>query len=267
MRQVNDQTFYAEAEQRFGTDRMGWRFVCPKCGLTQSANDFVAAKIEKEDIKKYIGIVCLASVKKPATCDCDVRTLKEPELIAKLVEVKRGNGMLYNYFELASVPVDKPEEQKPNNKTERKNENMAKKKQQQSKKLTDAEKKEAARQRAKAWRDAHKQEAKPKSKSKNKLQREEVVVRPPNIQTPPPAASTRPPTARVRARRKAQEILILLAEPDKLPIVQPGAVDIRKVSAALAHIREHCAPGTYKVAIVKATRTLNVETKEIRELK
>ena len=143
---------------------------------------------------------------------------------------------------------------------------MAKKKQQQSKKLTDAEKKEAARQRAKAWRDAHKQEDKPKRKGKP--QREEVVVRPPNIQAPPaPVAGAQSPTARVRARRKAQEILILLAEPDKLPIVQPGAVDIRKVSAALAHIREHCAPGTYKVAIVKATRTLNVETKEIRELK
>ena len=35
--------YFAEAERRFGPDRMAWRFVCPSCRHSQSVADYKAA--------------------------------------------------------------------------------------------------------------------------------------------------------------------------------------------------------------------------------
>lgn len=34
----------AEAERRFGSDPLKWRFVCPACGVTQEVSDFTAGE-------------------------------------------------------------------------------------------------------------------------------------------------------------------------------------------------------------------------------
>ena len=42
-RSITLEQYLAEGEQKFGPDRMNWRFVCPSCGHVASAAEYKAA--------------------------------------------------------------------------------------------------------------------------------------------------------------------------------------------------------------------------------
>ena len=59
MENIEIKDFIAEAEARFGENRKKWKFICPICGTPQSAEDLVAAGVDKAKVSDYVGFSCI----------------------------------------------------------------------------------------------------------------------------------------------------------------------------------------------------------------
>lgn len=58
-----------EAESRFGDKTAHWKFVCPRCGNTQSPQDFVDAGVDKEEAASDSYQGCIGRKVKDKGCD------------------------------------------------------------------------------------------------------------------------------------------------------------------------------------------------------
>lgn len=61
--------WHAEGKRRFGVNRLQWRFVCPRCGLVQTAQDFLDADMEIDQVDRLIAFSCLGRVLDGKGCD------------------------------------------------------------------------------------------------------------------------------------------------------------------------------------------------------
>ncbi|MBL1422663.1 MAG: hypothetical protein COC24_019320 [Alphaproteobacteria bacterium] len=59
MKTQNYDEYMAEGKTLFGEDIKKWKFICPSCGLSQSAEDFKAHDIDGETIDHQIGFSCI----------------------------------------------------------------------------------------------------------------------------------------------------------------------------------------------------------------
>lgn len=59
MRTVKLKDFIKEAETLYGKDAKKWKFICPMCDTIQSAEDLIAAGVDKAKVKNYIGFSCI----------------------------------------------------------------------------------------------------------------------------------------------------------------------------------------------------------------
>lgn len=62
IRKLNKDQFKKQCIERFGKDNLKWRFICPVCGLVQTAQDFI--DLDKgfksyKDVSKIIGFTCI----------------------------------------------------------------------------------------------------------------------------------------------------------------------------------------------------------------
>jgi hypothetical protein len=99
MKTISLDDFKAEAEKRFGPDTTQWQFVCPSCGTAQTAADFVAAGISKEDVNKYIGFSCIGRQDNEKGCDWSLGGLFQIHTL----EIITPDGQHHKHFELAEV--------------------------------------------------------------------------------------------------------------------------------------------------------------------
>ena len=51
--------FIKEAESLYGKAAKKWKFICPVCDTIQSAEDLIAAGVDKAKVKNYIGFSCI----------------------------------------------------------------------------------------------------------------------------------------------------------------------------------------------------------------
>lgn len=58
-----------EGNDLFGPNFMNWKFKCVHCGTSQSARDFIAAGLLKEEIESYLGFSCIGRFDNSKGCD------------------------------------------------------------------------------------------------------------------------------------------------------------------------------------------------------
>ena len=100
MKTIKIKDFVEEAKKRFGEDNKKWKFKCPKCGTTQSAEDFAKLdcfKDKKEEIDKYLGFSCIGRFDDKIGCDWTLGGLFQIHDI----EIEDKNGKMHKHFELA----------------------------------------------------------------------------------------------------------------------------------------------------------------------
>jgi hypothetical protein len=119
MNTMTQETFLAEAQRRFGTDVLDWRFVCPKCHTAQSVRELqdavVAAGGSEDEVVKYVAFSCIGRFAGPNGPGCDW-TLGGLFRIHTL-EVVMPDGARRPTFELAenTAPADAGEGNEPTN--------------------------------------------------------------------------------------------------------------------------------------------------------
>lgn len=99
--------FKAKAIELFGKDPIKWKFKCPRCGESQSAEDFLDAGLDKNDVEKYIGFSCIGrfiDVAEEKGCDWTLGGLFQMHDI----EISDDNGKSHPHFDLAAKSLDVP---------------------------------------------------------------------------------------------------------------------------------------------------------------
>lgn len=99
MNTIKLEDFKAKATERFGPETHKWKFKCPHCGEAQSAEDLVAAGVDKADVQKYIGFSCIGRFTKERGCDW---TLGGFFKIHEL-EIVTEDGTHHPHFDLAEA--------------------------------------------------------------------------------------------------------------------------------------------------------------------
>ena len=57
IRRISLAEWLAEGESQFGKDKRKWRFRCPNCGETQTAQDFIDAGIAEPETKAFCSCI------------------------------------------------------------------------------------------------------------------------------------------------------------------------------------------------------------------
>jgi len=99
MRKIKLSNFIAEAESKFGEDRKKWKFKCPQCGKEQSAEDLVAAGVDKEKVNNYLGFSCIGRWDQKQGCDWTLGGLFQIHTL----EIEDAEGKMHPHFELATT--------------------------------------------------------------------------------------------------------------------------------------------------------------------
>lgn len=102
MKQMTLEEYMAEAEKRFGENRLDWKFVCPKCKTVQSARDFKEAGASQELTEGYIGFSCIGRIippEKEIGCDWTLGGLFQFHDL----EIIKEDGTTVPRFELAEA--------------------------------------------------------------------------------------------------------------------------------------------------------------------
>ena len=303
MRRLKKEEFFAEMMTKFGAEQLAWRFRCPECGTAQSLQDYVDAGITREDAADGLGSQCIGNRVKHL--GCTYKLLDDPRTDKPgCIEVLKPDGSAFVCFELATT-LQQPAESTPVPdtdtdpvavvanveecvpETENKDKPDEKKKEEDDEMvMTEEQKKEANRIRVAKYRaeakkggaktkadpdTADKSEDKDKDKDKDKAGTiTEVPVRKPVTVRPPlPKLPKQTVVKGARKDRTGTVLIIRIGDNDQPSVVVPaaGTKPHRTIAEAQAYVRQNCPSGCYDFALVKATKTLNVETKEIRELK
>lgn len=98
-RRVTLDEWHLEGARRYGRNVTKWRFVCPSCGMAQSAEDWRAYGAPIRDIDRRLGFSCIGNRIKAVCPTADVVDFAEPN---------RGLGCVYvggGLFRLNPVEV------------------------------------------------------------------------------------------------------------------------------------------------------------------
>jgi hypothetical protein len=87
-RQIPHDEWIAEAERRFGSDAMGWKFVCPRCETEQSAADFKAAGVPRERLDGQLAFSCIGRHTDKKGCDWTLGGLFQIHTLEVLIDGK-----------------------------------------------------------------------------------------------------------------------------------------------------------------------------------
>lgn len=93
------EAFKKLATERFGEDTKKWKFVCPNCQAAQSAEDLVAAGVDKTEVQKYVGFSCIGRFTEDQGCNWTLGGLFQIHEI----EIETEDGQLHRHFDLAEV--------------------------------------------------------------------------------------------------------------------------------------------------------------------
>jgi len=94
---VSLEDFMAQATALYGDDPAKWKFKCPRCGEVQSAEDLVAAGVDKDDVQKYMGFSCIGRFTDDKGCDWTLGGLFRLHEL----EIVDEEGNHHPYFDLA----------------------------------------------------------------------------------------------------------------------------------------------------------------------
>lgn len=97
MKTIDLEEFKKIGRERFGDDTEKWKFVCPRCGESQSAEDLVKTGVDKSDVEKYVGFSCIGRFTKERGCDWTLGGLFQLHNL----EIVTDDGKHHPHFELA----------------------------------------------------------------------------------------------------------------------------------------------------------------------
>jgi len=110
VKQVDLTDWMLDGAARFGPDRDGWLFVCPKCQCKQSVYDFIEAGIKIGKAREYIGIHCIGIFNgKLTTCDFTLDALFDLHTIevTGLPDDRPPQGV-FEFADVVQVVADPP---------------------------------------------------------------------------------------------------------------------------------------------------------------
>lgn len=97
MKEISYDEWRKQGKEKFGDDIKQWKFICPQCKTVQTAQDFIDAGVEKEDIEGYIAFSCIGRFTKEKGCDWTLGGLFQ----IHETEVKFDSGKNRPVFEFA----------------------------------------------------------------------------------------------------------------------------------------------------------------------